>query len=57
VVHVIPAKPVSDKLAMFPVWVTGTIHTKRSDTTFGVASYRIAAAGVEPYPWQEKRGK
>jgi hypothetical protein len=55
IIHVFPDKPVPDKVALYPVWVSGTVQTTRSDTSYGAASYRIKAASVEPYPWQEKR--
>jgi len=54
IVHVFPERPVPDKVAMYPVWVTGTLQTTRSNTDFGAASYRIKSAQVEPYPWQQK---
>lgn len=55
VVHVFPDQPVPDKTAIYPVWVSGTLQTARSGTSYGAASYRIRSASVEPYPWQEKR--
>lgn len=55
IIHVFPDKPVPEKMAMFPVWVSGTLETTRSSTNLGAAGYRILSATVEPYPWQEKR--
>ncbi|MGB7989110.1 MAG: DUF3299 domain-containing protein [Candidatus Methylophosphatis roskildensis] len=55
IIHVFPDNPVPQKVAMFPVWVSGTLETTRSNTNLGAAGYRIRNAAVEPYPWQEKR--
>jgi hypothetical protein len=55
IIHVFPDKPVPERVAIFPVWVIGTLETTRSSTNFGAAGYRIRSAAVEPYPWQEKR--
>ncbi|MCB1886797.1 MAG: DUF3299 domain-containing protein [Rhodocyclaceae bacterium] len=52
VVHVKPAKPFGEKLAMYPVWVTGKLITSGKTTEMGAAGYRIEAAQVEPYPWR-----
>jgi hypothetical protein len=51
VVHVLPARTVPEAVAMFPVWVTGTLKTVQADTAMGAAGYRMAGAVVEPYPW------
>lgn len=53
VVHVLPARTVPEKTAMFPVWVIGTLRTVQADTAMGAAGYRIANARVDPYPWNE----
>jgi hypothetical protein len=34
---------------MDAVWVTGTLHAARSDSSMGVSSYRIQDPAVEPY--------
>ena len=34
---------------MDTVWVSGTLHTLRSETYMGVSSYRMDALSVEPY--------
>ena len=52
VVHVFPAKPMAERLAMYPVWVSGTIKTGLVDTVLGSAGYRIDNAVVEEYPWR-----
>lgn len=49
-VHVFAAKLVPEKVAMFPVYVTGVLETVHADTEYGSAGYRIAAAHVEAYP-------
>jgi hypothetical protein len=54
IIHVLAEKPVPDKTAMYPVWVTGTLRTVRANTSLGAAGYRIQGAKVEPYPWQQK---
>ncbi|MCZ7566421.1 MAG: DUF3299 domain-containing protein [Burkholderiales bacterium] len=52
VVHVLPAKRVPEKLASYPVWVTGTMRAVQSATAMASAGYRIEAAQVEEYPWR-----
>lgn len=34
---------------MDPVWVRGTLRTERQNSAMGASSYRLDAAGVEPY--------
>jgi len=55
IVHVLPAVPLSPDVAIFPVWVTGTLRTVATQTAEGATGYRIADARVEPYPWQRRR--
>lgn len=55
IIHVFPEKPVPEDVAMFPVWVSGTLETTRSNTNRGAAGYRIRSAAVDPYEWQEQR--
>lgn len=52
IVHVRPATRVPEKLASYPVWVTGTMRTVQSTTSMASAGYRIEAAQVEEYPWR-----
>lgn len=52
IVHVRPATRVPEKLASYPVWVTGTMRTVQSTTNMASAGYRIEAAQVEEYPWR-----
>ncbi|MBL8378376.1 MAG: DUF3299 domain-containing protein [Burkholderiales bacterium] len=49
IIHVFPARPVTDVIAMDPVWVSGPIENKRSATTMGRAGYRMGADLVAPY--------
>jgi hypothetical protein len=55
IVHVLPGVPVPPEKAMFPVWVTGTLHTVAAVTAEGAASYRIADAQIDEYPWRRRR--
>ncbi|MCC7168405.1 MAG: DUF3299 domain-containing protein [Rhodospirillales bacterium] len=48
-VHVRARTPVPDKVAMFTVWVYGTLATEHSATSLGHAGYRMVADKVEPY--------
>jgi len=52
VVHVTPAKPIAEKLAMYPVWVIGRLRASGKATDMGTAGYRIDGAVVEAYPWR-----
>ena len=49
IIHVFPAKPLSNLVAMDPVWVSGAIETWRSKTSMGSAGYRLNADLVVPY--------
>ncbi len=49
IIHVFPAKPLSNLVAMDPVWVSGAIETGRSKTSMGSAGYRLNADVVVPY--------
>ena len=53
VVHVLPTTTVPEKIAMYPVWVIGTLKTVQADTALGSAGYRMAGARVVAYPWNE----
>lgn len=50
VVHVFPRRLVPEKVAMFPVWASGTLRTVQADTALGSAGYRMQDAVVEAYP-------
>ena len=52
VVHVVPAEPVSEELAIYPVWVVGKLQTVQGDSALGASGYRIDDARVEAYPWR-----
>jgi hypothetical protein len=49
ILHVFPARPVTDVIAMDPVWVSGAIEHRRSATSMGKAGYRMGADLVAPY--------
>ena len=49
IILVRPASPAQGLRSMDPVWVQGTLRTERSDSALGASSYRLDAAGVEPY--------
>jgi hypothetical protein len=55
IVHVLPKKPVPADVAIFPVYVTGTLKTVAAVTPEGAAGYRIADGEVEEYPWRRQR--
>jgi hypothetical protein len=48
IIHVLAKVPVKLR-SMDPVWVRGTLHTERQNSAMGASSYRLDAAGVEPY--------
>ncbi|HTY99024.1 MAG TPA: DUF3299 domain-containing protein [Rhodocyclaceae bacterium] len=48
-IHVFPKKPLRNAQIMGTVWVSGTLKTTFSDTSFGAVGYRMQADGVEPY--------
>lgn len=49
IVHVVSKTPVKGLRSMDPVWVQGTLKTEKTDSAMGASSYRLDAAGVEPY--------
>ncbi len=55
IIHVLPKTPVPAEVAIFPVYVTGTLQTVATNTAEGAANYRIADAQVEEYPWRRRR--
>lgn len=55
IIHVLPETPVPAEMAIFPVYVTGTLRTVAAVTAEGVAGYRIADAQVQEYPWRRQR--
>ena len=48
-IHVFPKNPLRNAMIMGPVWVSGTLKTWLSDTSFGAVGYRMQADRVEPY--------
>lgn len=44
IIHVLPKTPVPAEVAIFPVYVTGTLQTISAKTAEGTAGYRIADA-------------
>lgn len=48
-IHVIPDRPVAEKLNMMPVWVNGVIAVQRVDSDLGNAGYQLRAIKVEEY--------
>lgn len=55
IIHVLPKTPVPAEMAIFPVYVTGTLKTVAAVTPEGAAGYRIADAQVAEYPWRRQR--
>ena len=53
IVHVVVAKTAKNVKLMAAVWVSGTIHTVRSDTRMGSSGYEMNADLVEPYKLEE----
>ncbi len=49
------AKPLSGIKMMTPVWVFGSLATKRGDTTWGVAGYRLTVDKIAPYEEPHRR--
>jgi hypothetical protein len=49
IVHVLAAKPVKGLRSMDAAWVSGTLRTRRQDSTMGVSGYHIEARLVEKY--------
>ncbi|PLX73157.1 MAG: DUF3299 domain-containing protein [Azoarcus sp.] len=48
-IHVMPDKPVSAKLDMLPVWVSGVLNVARFESDLGNAGYLLRAITVEEY--------
>ncbi|WP_126444627.1 DUF3299 domain-containing protein [Sulfuricystis multivorans] len=55
IIHVLPKTPVAPEMAIFPVYVTGTLKTVAVTTAEGAAGYQIADGKVEEYPWRRQR--
>jgi len=53
IVHVVVAKTAKNVKLMRAVWVSGTIHTVRSQTRMGSTGYEMSADLVEPYELEE----
>ena len=53
IVHVVVAKTAKNVKLMAAVWVSGTIHTVRSDTRMGSSGYEMSADLIEPYKLEE----
>lgn len=49
IIHIVPAKPLTNEQAMRPVWVSGTLETVRTETGMGAAGYYMKADKVVPY--------
>jgi hypothetical protein len=49
IIHVVPAKPLTNEQVMAPVWVSGTLETVRTETGMGAAGYYMKADTVVPY--------
>ena len=49
IIDVTPKLPTKGWRPMDTVWVSGTLHTLRSETYMGVSSYRMDALSVEAY--------
>jgi hypothetical protein len=49
IIDVTPKLPAKGWRPMDTVWVSGTLHTLRSETYMGVSSYRMDALSVEAY--------
>jgi hypothetical protein len=53
IVHVVVAKTAKKVQLMRAVWVSGTIHTARSETRMGSSGYEMSADLIEPYELEE----
>ena len=51
--HVVAAKAAKNVKLMAAVWVSGTIHTVRSETRMGFSGYEMSADLIEPYELEE----
>lgn len=49
IVHVKSATPVRGLRTMSAVWVSGTLHIKRSDSSMGISGYQMDAKSVVEY--------
>jgi len=49
IIHARSAKGMPGVRLMVPIWSYGTLSVKRSDTTWGVAGYRLQVDQVTPY--------
>jgi len=48
-IHVMPDKPVAEKLNMKPVWVSGVLAVARFESDLGNAGYQLRGIKVEEY--------
>lgn len=53
IIHVVVAKAAKNVKLMAAVWVSGTIHTVRSETRMGFSGYEMSADLIEPYELEE----
>lgn len=49
IIHVVPAKPLTNEQVMAPVWVSGTLEAVRTETGMGAAGYYMKVDAVAPY--------
>lgn len=49
IIHAVANKPLKEAEMMSAVWVSGTLEVQRSDTEYGMSSYRMKADLVKPY--------
>jgi hypothetical protein len=49
IIHVRLQAPVRGVRAMDPVWVSGSLHAQRSDSSMGMSSYAMSGVAVERY--------
>jgi uncharacterized protein len=52
IIHAKSAKPLTGVKMMVPIWAYGTLAVERGETTWGVASYRLAVDKVAPFTGQ-----
>ena len=55
IIHAFAERPVPDKVAQGPVWITGAIEVVRGDTRLAAAGYRMRDVRVEP--WVAPKGR
>jgi len=49
IVHVLAEKPVKGLRTMDAVWITGTLRSKRQDSSMGMSGYTMEGVSVERY--------